>query len=48
VSRVIRVRYHSVALGDLYRGATRPLALEESKALYALAGAAPRRSVSFG
>jgi 23S rRNA pseudouridine2605 synthase len=48
VSRVIRVRYHSVVLGDLYRGATRPLAPEESKTLYALAGAAPRRTVSAG
>lgn len=45
VSRVIRVRYDVVALGELYRGATRPLTPEESKALYALAGAAPRRIV---
>jgi 23S rRNA pseudouridine2605 synthase len=48
VSRVIRVRYDSVTLGELYRGATRPLAPEESKALYALAGAAPRRTASAG
>lgn len=45
VSRVIRVRYDVVALGELYRGATRPLTPEESKALYALARAAPRRTV---
>ena len=44
VSRVIRVRYGPVALAELFRGATRPLAPEESKALYALAGAAGRRS----
>ena len=43
VSRVIRVRYGAVALGELYRGASRPLAPAESKALYDLAGMAPRR-----
>jgi 23S rRNA pseudouridine2605 synthase len=42
VSRVIRVRYADVALGELYRGATRPLSPAETKALYALAGMAPR------
>ena len=42
VSRVIRVRYGAVALGDLYRGASRPLSPAESKALYDLA-MAPRR-----
>ena len=43
VSRVIRVRYGSVALGDLYRGASRPLSADETKGLYVLAGMAPRR-----
>jgi 23S rRNA pseudouridine2605 synthase len=43
VSRVIRVRYGPVALGDLYRGASRPLSPAETKALYGLAGVAPRR-----
>lgn len=38
VSRVIRVRYDGVALGELYRGANRPLTLAETKALYAVAG----------
>jgi 23S rRNA pseudouridine2605 synthase len=42
VSRVIRVRYGEVALGELYRGASRPLSSAEAKALYALAGVAPR------
>ena len=42
VSRVIRVRYGDVALGELYRGASRPLSPAETKALYALAGIAPR------
>jgi len=42
VSRVIRVRYGEVALGDLYRGASRPLLPAETKALYALAGMAQR------
>ena len=42
VSRVIRVRYGDVALGELYRGASRPLSSAETKALYALAGIAPR------
>jgi len=46
VSRVIRVRYDGVLLGELYRGASRPLTPGETKALYALAGAAPRRSAS--
>ena len=43
VSRVIRVRYHTVALGDLYRGASRALTADESRALYALAGLDRRR-----
>jgi len=43
VSRVIRVRYGIVELGELYRGASRPLSPAETKALYALVGAAPRR-----
>ena len=42
VSRVIRVRYGDVALGELYRGASRPLSPAETKALYALVGIAPR------
>ena len=42
VSRVIRVRYDTVALGELYRGASRPLTPAETKSLYALAGLAPR------
>ena len=32
VSRVIRVRYDAVALGELYRGASRPLTPAETKA----------------
>lgn len=43
VSRVIRVRYDAVELGDLYRGASRPLTPAEAKALYTLGGMAPRR-----
>ena len=43
VSRVIRVRYDAITLGDLYRGASRPLTQVEIKALYALAGIVPRR-----
>ena len=46
VSRVIRVRYGSVALGDLYRGASRPLSADETRALYVLAGMVPRRRES--
>ena len=46
VSRVIRVRYDAVALGELYRGASRPLALAETKALYAVAGSGPRRKAA--
>jgi 23S rRNA pseudouridine2605 synthase len=38
VSRVIRVRYDAVTLGDLYRGASRPLHADERQSLYALAG----------
>jgi 23S rRNA pseudouridine2605 synthase len=44
VSRVIRVRYDAVALGELYRGASRPLLPAERKALYALAGVAQGRT----
>ena len=44
VSRVIRVRFGVVELGDLYRGASRPLLPAESKALYELVGIAPRRT----
>ncbi|HUQ52599.1 MAG TPA: pseudouridine synthase [Gammaproteobacteria bacterium] len=43
VSRVIRVRYDVIALGELYRGASRPLAPAETKSLYALAGLAQGR-----
>ena len=46
VSRVIRVRYDAVALGELYRGASRPLLPAERKALYALAGVAQGRTES--
>ena len=38
VSRVIRIRYGDVALGDLYRGASRALTAAESRSLYAAAG----------
>jgi 23S rRNA pseudouridine2605 synthase len=34
VSRLIRVRYGPIALGDLHRGDSRPLTREESEALY--------------
>ena len=46
VSRVIRVRYGVVALGELYRGASRPLAPAEIKSLYGLAGVTPRRNAA--
>jgi 23S rRNA pseudouridine2605 synthase len=46
VSRVIRVRYDSISLGELYRGASRPLTPAETKALYGVAGATPRRQVA--
>jgi 23S rRNA pseudouridine2605 synthase len=46
VSRVIRVRYHTVALGELYRGASRPLTLAETKALYAIASSEPRKAAA--
>ncbi len=46
VSRIIRVRYDIIALGELYRGASRSLTPGETKALYALAGAAPRRKAA--
>ena len=48
VSRVIRVRYGTVELGELYRGASRPLSPAETKALYSLVGAAPRRKAPAG
>jgi 23S rRNA pseudouridine2605 synthase len=48
VSRVIRVRYDGIALGDLYRGATRALTPDETKGLYALARVAPRSRVGAG
>jgi 23S rRNA pseudouridine2605 synthase len=43
VSRVIRVRYDSIVLGELYRGASRPLTPGETKSLYASAGLAHGR-----
>jgi 23S rRNA pseudouridine2605 synthase len=46
VSRVIRVRYDTIELGELYRGASRPLTPAETKGLYATTGTAPRRKVS--
>jgi 23S rRNA pseudouridine2605 synthase len=48
VSRIIRVRYDSVTLGELYRGASRPLLPSETKALYALAGMGSRRKTAAG
>jgi 23S rRNA pseudouridine2605 synthase len=48
VSRIIRVRYDAVALGELYRGASRPLLPSETKALYALAGTGSRRKIAAG
>jgi 23S rRNA pseudouridine2605 synthase len=42
VSRVIRIRYDSIVLGDLYRGASRPLSRAETQSLYAAAGSAKR------
>jgi 16S rRNA U516 pseudouridylate synthase RsuA-like enzyme len=46
VSRVIRVRYDTIELGELYRGASRPLTPAETKGLYSTTGTAPRRKVS--
>jgi 23S rRNA pseudouridine2605 synthase len=48
VSRIIRVRYGDVALGELYRGASRPLSPAERNALYGLAGMAQRRKAGAG
>jgi 23S rRNA pseudouridine2605 synthase len=48
VSRVIRVRYDSIALGDLYRGASRALTPDETRALYALTRIAPRGKAGAG
>jgi 23S rRNA pseudouridine2605 synthase len=42
VSRVIRTRYDTVSLGDLYRGASRPLSRAETQSLYAVAAGAQR------
>jgi 23S rRNA pseudouridine2605 synthase len=44
VSRVIRVRYGGVALGELYRGASRPLTPAETQGLYALVPARVRQA----
>jgi 23S rRNA pseudouridine2605 synthase len=41
VSRVIRIRYDSVALGELFRGASRALQPAEIRALYAAVGETP-------
>jgi len=46
VSRVIRVRYDGVALGELYRGANRPLTPVETKSLYAIAGPLRRQKAA--
>lgn len=43
VSRVIRVRYDTIALGELFRGASRALVPSETKSLYAIAEATARR-----
>jgi len=43
VSRVIRVRYDTIALGDLYRGSSRPWTPAESRSLYSVAGLESRR-----
>lgn len=48
VSRIIRVRYDSVTLGELYRGASRPLLPAETKALYAPVGTGSRRKTAAG
>ena len=39
------VRYGDVALGELYRGASRPLSPAETKALYGAAGMEQRQPV---
>jgi 23S rRNA pseudouridine2605 synthase len=44
VSRVIRVRYGAVQLGELYRGASRPLTPAEIKGLYGLVGTGRARA----
>jgi 23S rRNA pseudouridine2605 synthase len=43
VSRVIRVRYDAVTLGDLYRGASRPLSPVEIKSLHATGRVVPTK-----
>ncbi|HEY9181705.1 MAG TPA: pseudouridine synthase, partial [Gammaproteobacteria bacterium] len=43
VSRVIRVRYDTIVLGELFRGASRALTPAETKSLYKIADATPRR-----
>lgn len=48
VSRIIRIRYDGVLLGELYRGASRPLAPAETKGLYAAGGARTRASEGAG
>ena len=45
VSRVIRVRYDGVTLGDLYRGASRALTPAESRSLYRAAAPPEDRKV---
>lgn len=44
VSRIIRIRYDRVTLGELYRGASRPLQPSETKSLYALTDTRERRA----
>jgi len=43
VSRIIRIRYDHVSLGELYRGASRQLLPSETKSLYALTDTRDRR-----
>lgn len=45
VSRVIRVRYDAVTLGELYRGASRALTAAESRSLYQVAAPSEDRHV---
>jgi 23S rRNA pseudouridine2605 synthase len=48
VSRIIRIRYDAVALGELYRGASRPLSPAEIKSLYAAVGSSMRAKARAG
>lgn len=42
VSRIIRIRYDAIELGELYRGASRPLTPAEIQSLYSATNGAPR------